>query len=86
MRRDDTSHASVWRHMRHTILHHVEMVWGRRVMLGVLVVTTYLYLLTKFCFPEISRLDVTLRVMTSCDVAHKGCLGVIKNNNIFILI
>ena len=67
-RHDVTHRASGWRHMRHAILRHAETVWGRGLILGVLVATTYLYLLTQFCFPEITRLDVMLRVVTSCDV------------------
>ena len=39
---------------------------------GVLVAKTSLYLLTKFRFPEITHLDMTLHVVTSCDVTRKG--------------
>ena len=74
-----------WHHLRHAIPSHVQTVWPRKVKFGVLVTKTYLYLLTKFHLPEIKRLDVTLRIVMSCNVMHQECLGVIKSNTIFIV-
>ena len=83
--RDVVHRVSGWRQLRHAIPCRAQTVWPRRLNLSVLVAKTYVYLLTKFCFPKITRLDMTLRVLTSCDVAHQGCLGVIKSNTIFIV-
>ena len=67
-------HGSGWCNLRYTIACHAQTVWARKVKLSVHVARTYM--LTNIRLPQIPCLDLTLRVMTSCDVAHQGSLKV----------
>ena len=68
-------------HLCHACPHHAQTIRLSREKIGVHVVKSYLNLLTKFRLPEIARLGMTLR-----DIMLQACLGLIKNNTIFIII
>ena len=83
MGRDVARRVSGWSLLCHAIQCNAQTTWRRNVKFGVLVGNRYFYLLTKFHLPEIMHFDVTLHVVKSCDVTHKGCLGIIKSNTIY---